>query len=94
MVAWLLGLMNWQPLEQTLFRAWLPNVQATEVNKAAENQALLTGKDAGDEFNNDLIIIIICVKHSVQMFVFVGNGILEQTAMFCLKLLQSHSQFE
>ena len=57
MVAWLLGLMNWQPLEQTLFRAWLPNVQATEVNKAAENQALLTGKDAGDEFNNDLIII-------------------------------------
>ena len=93
MVAWLLVLMNWQPLKQTLFRAWLSNVQATEVNKAAENQALLTGKDARDEFNNDLIVII-CVKHSVQMFVFVGNGILEQIAMFCMKLLQSHSQFK
>lgn len=28
------------------------------------------------------------------MSVFVGNRILEQTALFCMKLLQSYSQFE
>lgn len=54
----MVALMNWQPLEQTLFRAWLPKVQAAEVYIAAEHQALFTGKDAKDGFNNELIIFV------------------------------------